>query len=88
MSLLSGGSSWGRFEAPLVTRPGRQAWRRLPGVVLAVALDAGALLLLVSQGLAGAWVGVALAAPGWVATGRLAARNPRERSRGHHGLDH
>jgi hypothetical protein len=88
MSLLSSGSSWGRFEAPPMTRPGRQAWRRLPGVVLAVALNVAAVLLLVSQGLTGAWVGVALATLGWLATGRLAARDPRERSRDRHEPDH
>jgi len=87
MSLLSTGSPWGRFEAPLVIRPGRRAWRRLPGVALAVALNVAAVLLLVSQGLAAAWVGVALATLGWVVTGRLAARNPQVRSRGRHEPD-
>ncbi|WP_405885041.1 hypothetical protein OG762_43785 [Streptomyces sp. NBC_01136] len=76
MSHLMPGIFRSRPERPLTASAPREAWQRAAFVLLAVGLDAAAVVMLVSRHLPNALVGVGLAGLAWFTTGRIATWYP------------
>ncbi|MFF4211210.1 hypothetical protein ACFYZE_18020 [Streptomyces sp. NPDC001796] len=66
----------GRPDRPVAATAPRQSWRRAALILLAMGLDAAAAVMLVSQHLPQAVIGVLLAGLGWLTTRRVAAWYP------------
>ncbi|MGW3984969.1 hypothetical protein [Streptomyces mirabilis] len=76
MSHLTSGLFRSRPGHPIAATAPREVWQRAAFVFLVVGLDTVAAVMLVSQRLPGALVGVLAAGLGWFATGRIAAWYP------------
>ncbi|MFE4756115.1 hypothetical protein ACFRIB_38830 [Streptomyces mirabilis] len=76
MSHLTPGLFRSRPDHPIAATAPREVWQRAAFVLLAVGLDMAAAVMLVSQQLPGALVGVLAAGLGWFTTGRIAAWYP------------
>ncbi|MGW2934013.1 hypothetical protein ACWGQ5_13055 [Streptomyces sp. NPDC055722] len=76
MSHLTPGIFRARPERPVAVAAPRAAWQRAAYVLLAVGLDVGATVMLLSRHLPSAVAGVFLAGLGWFATGRITTWHP------------